>query len=163
MNINELPFLHFMMIVQDGKDSWLLSPREAQGCGGVFVAPLGDNQQLLPCYRFHYSIYHDEVALSTGIAVSTSGGSDLFLIFGVSPPGPRLYQVDDQLLIPIFRCVPQRFPLRYHGRFHHRDFGSMFAELEPVEPTILDRVLDGCSISVVGCDPHTMYSNGTIA
>jgi hypothetical protein len=49
-------------------------------------------------------------------------------------------------------------PLPYVGCLEHPDFSSLFAEIEPEDPSRLDQLCESEDIIVVGCDPFTRYS-----
>ena len=60
MNIDALPFLHYMVRIDGGGEPQLLSPSEVEDnttTGGSFVVPVQGDGELLPAYRFHFSIY----------------------------------------------------------------------------------------------------------
>jgi hypothetical protein len=147
---------------------------------GEFFAPLQPDRSLFPAYRFHFSIYIGEgtfveeenggKALFSGVAdtAQIERRDHLILMFGIPgserdwfphffPPLPKLLPDHDEFYIPMLRKLPQRRALRYGGRFTHRDFDHFFAEFEPAEPKLLDKILTRFRISLIGCDPHTKY------
>jgi hypothetical protein len=187
MKTENLPFLHFMVRVGSGRESGLVSPSEVKenaGPGGIFVAPLQKDRRFFPAYRFHFSIYlgngeylpnERRAKLFSGIAVAVriEGRDHLLLTFEVPWPGrawpgpwwpeefwfrvPGVLRTQEEFLLPMFRRVARRAPVRYAGSLRHRDFQFAFAELEPTEPEILDALLDELRISLIGCDPHLKY------
>jgi hypothetical protein len=48
--------------------------------------------------------------------------------------------------------------LPYVGALKHADFTSLFTEIEPEEPSRLDRLCEDENVIIVGCDPFTHYS-----
>ena len=48
--------------------------------------------------------------------------------------------------------------LPYVGRLKHADFTCLFTEIQPEEPSRLDRLREVENLIVVGCDPFTRYS-----
>jgi hypothetical protein len=60
MRIDTLPFLHYMVRMNGSNETRLLSPIEvddSSATGGSFVAHVQRDGELLPAYRFHFSIY----------------------------------------------------------------------------------------------------------
>ncbi len=182
MKIDTLPFLHYMVRLGTGKNSRLVSPFEVEDkatTGGCFVAPVQEDGALLPAYRFHFSIYlgrgdfvkeRDRKRLFSGIALSLQieRKDHVLLTFGLPWPEPfwpphfwhhipDVLRVENEFFIPMLQRVPRRPPIRYGGSTKHRDFEHSFAELEPTERGMLDRLLERFRISVIGCDPHTKY------
>jgi hypothetical protein len=49
-------------------------------------------------------------------------------------------------------------PLLYIGRLEHPDFSYFLTEIEPEEPSELDRLCEEKYLIVVGCDPFTPYA-----
>lgn len=176
-----MPFLHFLIRSGGGRNSSLLSPLEAgeTSAGASFFAPLRSDGRLHPHYRFHFSIYlgegtfledgHKKVLFTgVGAAPNAKRSDDLVLIFGVPgperwlfpqffPPFPKLLEREEEFFIPILRRTPGRRPAKYAGDLSHPDFKAAFAELQPAEPQVLDRLLGEFGISMIGCDPHTKY------
>ena len=57
------------------------------------------------------------------------------------------------------RAASKREPrLPYVGKLKHPDFTSPFAEIEPEEPSRLDRLCEDNGMIIIGCDPFTRYS-----
>jgi hypothetical protein len=183
MRIDTLPFLHYMVPMDMGKETRLVSPLEVDdktATGGCFVAPVQQDGALLPAYRFHFSIYlgHGEFVkdrehkrLFSGIALSLQleRKDHLLLTFGLPWPEPfwpphywhhlpDVLRAENEFLVPMLQRVPRRPTMRYGGSLKHRDFEHSFAELEPRERRMLDVLLERFRISVIGCDPHTKYA-----
>jgi hypothetical protein len=182
MRIDTLPFLHYMVRINGGNETRLLSPIEADensASGGSFVAPVQRDGELLPAYRFHFSIYlghgefvkdRDRKRLFSGIALTLQMGrtDHLLLTFGLPWPEPfwpphfwhhlpDVLRAEKEFVVPLLRRAPRRSLLRYGGSMTHPDFEHSFAELEPSERGILDVILERFRISIIGCDPHTKY------
>jgi hypothetical protein len=171
-----------MVRIDEGKETFLLSPIEVDdnaATGGSFVAPVQQDGELLPGYRFHFAIYlghgefvkdRDEKRFFSGIALTLQmeRRDHLLLTFGLPWPEPfwpphfwhhlpDVLRAENEFIIPLLRRVPRRSPLRYGGSLTHQDFGHGFVELEPRERGMLDVILERFRISVIGCDPHTKY------
>ncbi len=188
MRIAELPFLHFLVRSADRQKTSLRSPMEVEdtSCAGAFFAPVQRDGTLFATYRFHFSIYlgegtfvkdtHGGKAIFTGVAVTAQikRRDHLILLFGIAgpepwkwfpeylPPVPKLLEHEEEVFIPMFERVPRRRPMKYGGQFSHRDFGSLFIELQPATPQVLDSILTHSRISLIGCDPHTKYERRRI-
>ena len=187
MRIDELPFLHYMVRVNDGKEARLLSPIEVDDdtrTGGSFVAPIQQNAELFPAYRFDFSIYlgsgefvkdREQKRLFSGIALTLQmdRSDHLLLTFGLPWPEPfwpphywhhlpDVLRAENEFVVPLLRRVPRRRPIRYGGSMVHPDFKHDFTELEPRERTSLDVLLERFRISVIGCDPHAMYKKAAM-
>lgn len=177
MRISELPFLHFFVRSEE-RQSDLRCPLEVEetSCAGALFAPVQPDGKLFANYRFHFSIYLGEgrfveqergkKALFTGVAASAQVNrqDQLLLMFRVSIPAPLFFPLvpsllehEDEFLIPMLQRVPRKRSVRYGGRFSHRDFESLFVELQPADPKVLDSMLMLFRISLIGCDPHTKY------
>ncbi len=182
MRIDTLPFLHYMVRIDEGKETRLLSPIEVDdnsATGGSFVAPIQSGGELLPAYRFHFSIYlghgefvkdRDRKRLFSGIALTLQRGrkDHLLLTFGLPWPEPfwpphfwhhlpDVLRAENEFVVPLLQRVPRRSPLRYGGAMTHPDFEHGFAELEPSDRRMLDVMLERFRISVIGCDPYAKY------
>jgi hypothetical protein len=48
--------------------------------------------------------------------------------------------------------------LPYLGKLKHPDFDLLFGEIEPEDPSVLDRLLLENGVSILGCDPFRHYS-----
>src|SRR5437016_6301158 len=80
VNIEKLPFIHFMVRIEAGRESHLLTASEAEeGTGGQFFVPLGDDGDLFPVYRFHYSLY-----LGNGNYLENGADGKIFQGFGLT-------------------------------------------------------------------------------
>jgi hypothetical protein len=185
MNIDALPFIHFMTRVGSGRDVQLVNPSEADDfteAGGSFVAPVGPNGAFQPAYRFQFSIYfgggeflavQGQKSLFNGVAfpIQTERRPVLLLTFELPGPDepwfpflwpylPRVLRRQHEFVTPMLQRVPRRTALRYSGHYLHADFQSRFVELEPTDPNVFDQLLDEFQISVIGCDPFTRYERG---
>ena len=192
MKIQQLPFMHFMVRVDEETESYLVTPTDIDGgVGGEFVVPLTNEGDLFPVYQFHYSLYlgngeyfpskeRQELFLGYAPTIPTEKRTHLLLTFGLiersaefwlqrkflGPPFfwvdlPRALHTNGELLFPILRRVSRGSNLRYRGKARHKDFERPFAELEPTEPRLFDRLLDEFLISVIGCSRNK--SKGGIA
>ena len=182
MNIDALPFLHYMVRIDGGSEPRLLSPSEVEDnttTGGSFVLPVQGDGELLPAYRFHFSIYlghgefvkdRDRKRLFSGIALTfqMERRDHLLLTLGLPWPEPfwpphfwhhlpDVLRAENEFVVPLLRRVPRRSRTRYGGSMKHRDFEHRFAEMEPRERDMLDVILERFRISVIGCDSHTNY------
>jgi hypothetical protein len=73
-----------------------------------------------------------------------------------------LLRVDKAELWFTVRPVSQKERrLPYVGKLKHADFASLFTEIEPEEPSALDRLYEDEGVLVVGCDPVTHYLGRT--
>lgn len=179
MIADNLPFMHFMVRVDNGRKSRLLAPSEAEDvAGGQFVVPLDDGREFFPVYQFHYSLYLGEgkffpdengrkLFRGFGLTLPTDRRSEVLLTFRtIEDPaqlwvpelwGPvRALRAHGEFLLPVMRRVPRRPAIRYGGKMKHKDFRRLFAEVEPTDPKILDRLLDEFHISLIGFDANSV-------
>lgn len=169
MKGEQIPFMHFMARVEVGRETRLLTPCEAEeNVGGQFFVPVAEEDGLFPVYQFHYSMYlgnglHQPIGQGGkplrgfGFTFPQEQRTHVLLTFEPMPPGPEsrlprgLRTPRGEFLMPVLRRVPRQMPIRYGGTTKHRDFEHLFAELEPTEPQLLDRLLDEFRISIIGC------------
>ncbi len=183
MKVQQLPFMHFMVRIDEETESHLVTPTEIEdGVGGEFFVPLTEVGELFPVYQFHYSIYlgngdffpnkeGKEPFRGFAAAIPMERRTHLLLTFGLidrsaelwlprefwGPPFfwvdlPRALRSKGEVLFPILRRVQRRSVFRYKGRAQHKDYKHAFAELEPIEPRLFDRLLDEFHISIIGFD-----------
>lgn len=182
MKVADPPFLHYFVREYGGSRAGLKTPSEAHTSSGLgsFFAPVTAEGGFLPAYRFHFSIYLGQgeyrrepdgtkaIYVGVGAAAGQTPNDHLILMFGSPgpvgvwapqslPPLPSALSKGREFFLPILRRLP-RTPLAYYdGRNAHDDFRLAFAELEPADATTLDDILDEYGISLIGCDPHSMY------
>jgi hypothetical protein len=182
VNSQKLPFLHFMVRIENGRKSYLLAASEVEeAVGGHLVAPIADDGELFPVYQFHYSLYlgngkyfpdgeGKKLFQGSGLTLPTEERKHLLLTFGAidveSWPlsdiwgqaflfgPPRALRSRSEFLLPVLRRVPRQSPLRYGGKLKQKDFGHLFAELEPTDPKVFDRLLEEFHISIIGFGSH---------
>jgi hypothetical protein len=183
MNQRQLPYLHFMTKLQNGRKTGLVSPAEVEEglfLGGCYVAPVRDDGSLFLIYRFDFSLYlgrgefrkpHDGRTTFNGIAVSIADGTTNALHCTFEYPSVQMpteappnqpswfFQRHESRIEPLFRVVRSRSskPLHYTGSLRHRDFKNRFVELEPFKPSLLDDLLEKWGVSIIGCEPASKY------
>jgi len=181
MKIDDLPFLHFMVKIETGGESGFVSPMEIEEeiiPGGFFCAPVREDANLFPAYRFHFSIYlgngeflkrDDRKWLFNGVAVAfrLERRDHLLLTFNGSNGDtgvpyscgelPAVIRDNEELLLPMLRRVPRQAPRPYSGHLWHRDFEFKLAEFEYADEREFEVMFDKYRISIVGCDPHSKY------
>ena len=183
--LDHLPYLHFLVRTQQGREVGLISPAEVapdEFAGAFYFVPVRENGSFFPAYRFDFSIYRGKgeflqpengKRVFNGMAFAATEGRREVLIctfeypFGLRPSNGHadmpLWFFEDRpsRTVPVFRKVSSRGKekrLHYAGSFRHTDFKCPFVEVEPVEPTILDELLEQWGLSIVGCSPTQRYT-----
>lgn len=157
MKIGDLPWMHFMTEEISEEGVRLVSPCETDHHGGSYYVPLQYNHQLFPAYNFDFKVHNFEGKVGqkcfTGLAVRQ--GADLLMVFEL----PHFITDRDNFMLPILRRPHGAKPIIYDGDLMHRDFDKQLVQMDPIVPTIFDKILEDYYIIVVGCNPETRCSN----
>jgi hypothetical protein len=69
--------------------------------------------------------------------------------------------IDERELWFVVRPMSRDRRLPYLGKLEHEDFGLLFTEIEPEDPTMLDQLFLEKGVGILGCDPFTHYRGVT--